>query len=104
MPRAGGERGVQVERADAAPRSAPAVAVERDHDAGAVVALDHARGDDADHAGVPALARQPVRRRLGVLGPRGLGLEQDARLGVLPLAIQQVELVGYGAGAALILG
>src|SRR3954467_2366302 len=37
-------------------------------------------------------------------GPSGLSLEQDARLGVLTLAVQEVELVGDVAGAALVVG
>ena len=52
----GGARqpGVQVVRRDAARRAAAAAgAVEPDQHEGAVVALDQARGDDPDHAGVP---------------------------------------------------
>jgi hypothetical protein len=102
--RAGPQPGVQVERPDAAAGAAAAVAVEGDDHARPVVALDHPRRDDPDHARVPALARQHVRRRLGVLRARGLGLEQDARLRVPPLAVEEVELVGHVASAALVLG
>src|SRR2546425_4528106 len=103
MPRAGGEAGVWVERPDA-PRRAPAAAgVEGDEDARAVVALDHARGHDPDHPRVPTLAREDVRGAVRVLGTRGLGGEEDARLHVLALAVQQVELVGDLLGALLVL-
>ena len=97
--RARGQPGVEVVRGDAAARSAPTVTVEGDQDAGAVVTLDQAGRDDADDAGVPALSRKYVRRGLRLLGTRGLGGEEDARLHVLALAVEQIELVGYPLGA-----
>ena len=44
------------------PEPVPSLAVERDQDRRAVVALGDPRGDDADHARVPALAGQHVGR------------------------------------------
>ena len=59
------ERGVQVEAGDAATGAAPsALAVEGDDDDRTVVALDQPRGDDPDHAGMPALARERPARAL----------------------------------------
>ena len=95
---------MQVERADAASGAAARVAVERDDHARPVVALDHPRGHDPDHARVPPLPGEHVRGRLGVLGTGGLGLEQDARLGVLALAVEEVELVGDVGRATLVVG
>ena len=45
------------------PEPLPRLAVERDHHDRAPVALGQARGDDPDHAGVPALPGQHVGRR-----------------------------------------
>ena len=55
---AGREARVQVVGRDRAAAALAALAVERDQDDGPRVALDEARGDDADHALVPALARR----------------------------------------------
>ena len=97
--RAGLERRQQVEAGDAAPRAAAAaLAVERDHDRGAVVALGEARGDDPDHARVPALPGDHQRRRLaevlGQLASRRLGGGVDLALGRPPLAVRAAELGG----------
>ncbi len=43
---------------------ADAVFVETDHDGGAVGGLFETRGDNAHHAGVPAIARRPDQRRV----------------------------------------
>ena len=59
---AGLEAGEQVEAGDRAARARALVAVERDQHGRAVVALGDARGDDADHARVPALAGEHVAR------------------------------------------
>ena len=60
---AGGEPRVQVEARDAARRSRARARRRRARsDAGPVVALDEPRGDDPDHAGMPALAGQHQRR------------------------------------------
>src|SRR3954447_10435765 len=53
---------------------------------------------------MPAPPREHARGRLRMLGTRGLGLEQDASLGVLALAVEQVELVGDVGGATFVLG
>ena len=60
------EAAEQVERRDRAARAGALVAVERDQHRRAVVALGDPRGDDADHARVPALAGEHVR---GAAGP-----------------------------------
>ena len=55
------------------PEPVPELAVERDQDRRAVVALDDPRGHDPDHAGVPAVGGQHVRAALAHLarpGPR----------------------------------
>ena len=55
--------------------------------------------------GMPALAREHVRRRLGAAGGRadlrdlGLGGEEDLRLDVAALRVDRVELGGDRAGA-----
>ncbi len=57
MLRAGVERGQQVEALDAPPRAlGPPVPVDCEHDRGTLVAVDEPRGDDPDHAGMPAFA------------------------------------------------
>ena len=63
----------QVEARDRAARARALGAVERDQHARAVVALGDARGDDADHARVPAVGRRARRRRPSLArrpGPR----------------------------------
>ncbi len=96
---AGLEPGEQVEPGDAATRApAPAFAVEGDHDRRPVMALDHARGDDPDHARVPALAGDDDRRRLHhlfrQLSPGGLGGVCDLALGRPALAVCPTQLIG----------
>jgi hypothetical protein len=84
------------------PEPLPPVAVEGDEHAGPAVALDHARGDDPDHPGVPPLAGENERGRLGGLGARGLGREQDPLLGPATLAVEEVELSGHLARPPLV--
>ena len=83
----------QVERRDRAARARALLAVERDQHRRAVMALGDPRGDDPDHAGMPAVGGEHVggrsRRRRGHLR---LGLEQDPRLDVAPLDVDGVEL------------
>ncbi len=62
------------------PEPLPRLAVERDHHDGAPAALDQARGDDPDHARVPALAGEHVRGALAELAHLRFGLEADAQL------------------------
>ncbi len=54
------------------PEPRPSLAVERHHHHRAPAALDQARGDDPDHARVPALAGEHVRLPLAELAPSGL--------------------------------
>src|SRR5207302_1579584 len=69
--------------------------LERDDEGGAVVALLQPRGDDADDAGVPALAGgEDEGAGAGIaldLGDRRL---EDARLDLAPLGVEGVELAG----------
>ena len=91
---AGGEAGEEVEARDRAAGAGALVAVERDQDRRAVVALGDAGGDDPDHARVPALGGEHVRGRAGraLLGQQRLGLEADAGLDVAALGVDRVEL------------
>ena len=94
MRRARVEPSEQVERGYRSARSGAALAVERDEHDRPVVALGEARGDDPDHARVPALAGEDVRGALAQLGDLRLGLEQRARLDVPALGVERVELAG----------
>ena len=76
------------------PGAGARVAVERDQHGRAVVALGDPRGDDPDHARVPALAGEHVGGALARRGDLGLGLEEDARLDVAALGVGAVELLG----------
>ena len=85
------------------PRPAPAIRHDRP-----VEALDEPRGDDADHALVPALVGQDVAAPplLGLRPLRDLGqrLAQDPVLDALPLAVQLLELMGQLSGLVGVLG
>ena len=89
----------EIEGRDGAPRAGSLLTVERDQDRGAVMALGDPRGDDADHAGVPALGRQHVRRRRARGGDLRLRLEEDPRLHVAALGVHGVQLGGDGGRA-----
>ena len=69
-----------------------------------MVALGDPRGDDADHARVPALGREHERVALGVLGDQRLGLEADPGLDVAALGVDQVQLGGDRLRAVAVLG
>ena len=106
--RARAEPAVQVERRDRAAGALPlAVGAGDQHDR-PVVPLDEPRGDDADHALVPALAGDDVaaaaaarlRPRLDLVDR----LAQDALLDRLPLAVQRLELLGEPLRLAIVLG
>ena len=95
---AGREAGVQVVGGDRAAAALAALAVERDQDDGPRVALDEARGDDADHALVPALAgghehAVAALERAAALDLGGGGA-QDRVLDALALAVALLELLG----------
>ena len=93
--RARREARVQVERRDRATRARSLIAVERDHDHRAAVALDEPGRDDADHARVPPLAGDDVAASLAALGrtslDRGDGRAQDVGLDRLALAVPLLE-------------
>ena len=102
------EPGVQVERRHRPARPLPlAVGAGDDHDR-PVVALDEPRGDDADHAFVPTLARDDVAAPAAArLGPRldlVDRLARDPLLDGLPLAVQRLELLGERPGLVGVLG
>ncbi len=91
------QRRQQVEAGDAAARAAAAaLAVERDDDHRAVVALDQPRGDDPDHAGMPALAGEDQPRGrpqlLGQLAQVRLCRRVDLALGRPPLGVGPAQL------------
>ena len=82
------------------PEPRPPLAVERDHHARPAPALHEARRHDAHHARVPALAGHHDRgggrlRRAGALGG-----EQDPRLRLPAVAVEQVELAATSAARA----
>ena len=100
-----GQAGVEVVGRDAATRAAArAVLLEGDHHAGTAPALDQARGHDADHARMPVLPGDDDRPLAGLRHAGGLGGEQDARLGLLAVAVEQVELTRHLGGATAVLG
>ena len=59
-----------------------------------MMALGDPRGDDADHARVPALGGQHQRPALGMLRHERLGLEADPGLDVATLGVDPVQLGG----------
>src|SRR5439155_22384178 len=99
---------VEVERPRRAARPLPSALGPGDEHDRAYVALDETRGDDADHALVPVLARDDVaaltaprfRPRVDLVHRSA----QDPLLDGLSLAIQALELLGEPPGLAVILG
>ncbi len=87
--RAGSKRPEEVESRDAAARALAApVGVQGDQDRRAHVALGHARGADADHAGMPALAPED---------DRGAGLTFGLEVGEQPVRVGQHLALGLAA-------
>ena len=85
---------VEIEAGDAPARSLADVAVEGDQEGRPAVALHHPRGDDADHAGMPAIAREHeagIALRVG--GPLDLlqRLVEDALVQRLPLDVEPLQ-------------
>ena len=81
------------------PEPLPSLAVDRDQHHRAAVALDEARGDDADHALVPALAGDDEHAvavaPLGAAAPRsGRRRRAGSRPRPLALAVEPLELLG----------
>ena len=83
------------------PEPRPVLAVQRDHHAGPAPALDQPRGHDPHHARVPALAGDDDRGGARLRRASPLGGEQDARLGLLAVAVEQIELARHLRGASL---
>ena len=92
-PRAGRSRGSSA-------RAAAGIAVEPDDHDRPVMALGQARGHDPDHARVPVLARQDVRRVASYSARAASAANRIRRLAIPALAVQQVELVRHLGGAA----
>ncbi len=102
--RTGREARVQVVGGHAAAGPPPGAVLERDHHTGTPPALHEPGRHDPHHARVPALPRDHDRAG-GGLGLRlGLGGEQDAGLGLLAVAVEQVELAGHLGGARGVAG
>src|SRR5713101_7593927 len=99
---------VEVEGRDRAARALPVALGARDEHDRSVVQVDEPRRDDADHALVPALARDDVRAaalvRLGPFLDLRCGLAEDASLDGLALAIQLLELVREAARLVGVVG
>ena len=104
---AGGEAGVEVEARHRAAGALPAVALARDQDDGAAEPLDEPRGDDPDHALVPALAPDDVGAAAPLLGRPRVDdrdrLAEDPLLDGLAVAVQRLELVREQVGLAVVL-
>ena len=94
----------QVKARDAAGRARPQIPVESDHHRGAMVALDHPRGHDPHHPGMPFLAGQDVAAALALLGHLRLGFPHDALLDRPPLGVDALELRRDLLGARRVLG
>ncbi len=80
--------------------------IQADHDHRSAIALAQASGDDADHARVPALARDHQRRRRGMAG-RFDGLHRlflHLALDLLARGVQGVQLLGQGQGFGGVVG
>ena len=102
VPARRGEPGVQVVGGDAAAGAAPGLPVEGDDNARPPPALHEARGDDPDDSGCQPRHHQRGGRRLR--GARLVGGEQDPRLGLALVAVEQVELVGDPLRAGAVVG
>ena len=103
------ETGVEVEARHRSPGALPALALAGDQDDGTAEALDEPRGDDPDHALVPALAPDDVcLRRLRCSGGPGLDgrerLAQDPLLDRLAVAVERLDLVREQVGLPIVLG
>ena len=68
------------------------LSIQSDHHHRPATALDQARGDDPDHARVPALPGKHVCRPLAKLRHLRFGLEADALLDLSWLVVGAVEL------------
>ena len=90
------ERGKEVEAAIAAAGALAHAAGEVDHEAGTGEFFGKTRGDDADHALMPFLAREHERVALG--GGEGVhlldGAAEDILLDALALAVEVAQLAG----------
>ena len=94
------ERGEEVEAAVAAAGALAHAAGEVDHEAGTGEFFGKTRGDDADHALMPFLAREHERVALG--GGEGVhlldGAAEDILLDALALAVEVAQLAGEPLG------
>ena len=99
---------VQVERGDRAARALPVAFGAGDQDDGTAVAFDQSRGDDPDHALVPALAGDDVAAPAAAGLRPGLDrldrLAGDSLLDCLPVTVELLELHGELTGLLALLG
>ena len=100
------ERVVQVERADRAAAPLPYAVLHRDHHRRPARALDHARGHDADHAGVPLRRIEddaPGRVEVHRVDPAHRLLE-DPAIHRLPRFIELLALARDAVRRRIVLG
>ena len=104
---AGEQRRVEIEAGDAPARALADVAVEGDEERRPAVALHHARGDDADHAGMPAVAREHeagVALQVGDLLDLLERLVEDPLVQRLPLDVEPLQPPRQRGGLVRIVG
>ncbi len=98
------QRGEQIEPGDAAPGPGCGLVIERDQHRRAVVSLRDPRGDDPDHAGMPAVRGEHVCAPRACLRDLSLGLPRRSLLERAALGVDQVELGGDLARSLRIVG
>ncbi len=86
------DRGTQIHTADRTPGPFAVFAIKADHHGGAVKPILQARGDDPDHARMPAFTRRPDQGRveptcLGLVHRRG----PHRRFDIAPFGVQLVK-------------
>ena len=97
----GGDEGNPGNRAGGA--FAQAVSVKADDESRAVEVAHDAGGHDADHAGMPVVAGEDESGRVAEGGGHCHGLEHDAVLDLLALAVLVVEQAGEFFGGRVVL-
>ena len=98
---AGQQGGMEIEPGGAPPGALADVAIEGDQKGGTAVTLDHSRGDDANDAGVPAVAHQDkpgIALRVGGTLDLLQRLVQHALVQRLALDVESLEPLGQRRG------
>src|SRR6185369_17934533 len=103
LPR-GDDGGTEIEPVGRAPRSFADVAVEGDDAGRPLIVLAQPARDDADHAGMPALARNQYHGASRLRRDMRVRRLQHRRLDRLALAVETVEVDGNGARLVRIVG